>query len=203
MHRPRRLLIATTNHGKLAEYKGLLSTVPLEIVGLSDIGTFEPIAETGDSFGENSAIKAAGYALQAGLLTAADDSGLEVVALGGRPGVLSARYGGSDLSDEERNICLLNEMKGVPAAERKARFVCAISLADTVGKLIVTVSGVCPGSIAIESRGSHGFGYDPIFVPDGYAQTFGELSGGEKATISHRARAAEIFIHDLLDFMGV
>jgi XTP/dITP diphosphohydrolase len=202
MHRPRQLLIATTNNGKLAEYGGLLSLVPLEIVGLPSLPAFESVPETGSTFDENSAIKAVGYARQTGLLTAADDSGLEVDALGGRPGVHSARYGGVDLSDKERNEHLLNEMKQIAPAERSARFVCSISLASKVGEMIFTVNGICPGSIATEPRGGHGFGYDPIFVPDGYDQTFGELPDSVKAKISHRARASGIFIRDLLDFMG-
>jgi XTP/dITP diphosphohydrolase len=124
-------------------------------------------------------------------LTLADDSGLEVAALGGAPGVYSARYAGVGATDAERTSKLLLELASTGDEERRARFVCVIALADAEGAQVETFTGTCEGSIAREPRGTHGFGYDPVFIPDGYQESFGQLSSAVKHKISHRARALQ------------
>jgi XTP/dITP diphosphohydrolase len=185
----RRLLVASYNQGKLRELRELLCEIPLRITNLDDLPNLQPVPETGSTFAENASLKAAGYAKQTHLLTIADDSGLEVKALGGRPGVFSARYAGADASDEQRTQKLLSEMASLSAEQRSARFCCWVAVADEGGEIIHTSNGVCEGQIAIAPRGSGGFGYDPIFIPDAFQQTFGELKPQIKNQISHRARA--------------
>ncbi len=187
--RQRTLLVATHNKGKLVELRELLAEVPLTISDLSSFPTIEPIAETGKTFADNSTLKASGYAKQTGLLTLADDSGLEVDALDGTPGVFSARYGGSGASDSDRTAKLLRELSAVMVEARTARFVSVIAIADEDGQIVNLSMGKCDGRIAEAPRGSHGFGYDPVFIPDGFNQTFGEIEAQVKNRISHRARA--------------
>ncbi len=196
------LLVATGNAGKLRELRQLLAGVPVTLLSLNDCDAGPEIEETGTTFEENAALKAKGYARRTGLLTMADDSGLAVDALGGSPGVHSARYGGDDLGYREKMMSLLDEID-VADAGRRARFVCSIALASPTGELIFTSQGACEGRIAEEPRGSLGFGYDPIFIPDGHDGTFGELSADVKAEISHRARAGEKFVRYFLDFIEV
>ncbi|MBV9209056.1 MAG: XTP/dITP diphosphatase [Acidobacteria bacterium] len=183
------ILIATHNEGKLREFQSLLAESSYRLHSLKDFPSVAEVEETGDTFAANAMLKAIGYAAQTGLLTLADDSGLEVVALGGAPGVYSARYAGAEATDAERTVKLLSELSGTPDEERRARFVCVIALADASGTQIETFTGACEGSIAREPRGTHGFGYDPIFIPDGYQETFGQLPTAVKQKISHRARA--------------
>lgn len=185
----RGLLLATHNKGKLREMSKLLCDLPFEIVDLKAFPSTQPIPETGTTFIENASLKAVGYARQTGLLTVADDSGLEVDALGGAPGVLSARYGGPGAPDAERTRIILAELSSVPAERRTARFVSAIVIADEHGNVINQSSGTCSGRIANAPIGSGGFGYDPVFIPEGYDKTFGQLPLDIKNTISHRARA--------------
>ena len=199
----RKLLVATNNHGKLGELRDLLSGLPVNLGSLLDCGHFDEIEETGSTFAGNAVLKASGYARQAGLLAIADDSGLEVAALGGRPGVLSARYGGADISFAEKMEKLLDELDRSGSSERNARFVCAIAIADATGNILYITEGICAGKIATVPRGNNGFGYDPLFVPDGFDQTFGELSEAIKRKISHRARAFEQIIPFLRDFIAV
>ncbi|OLE52134.1 MAG: non-canonical purine NTP pyrophosphatase, RdgB/HAM1 family [Acidobacteria bacterium 13_1_20CM_3_53_8] len=186
---PKELLIATFNRGKVIEIETLLSELPLKPRDLSEFTTIELIAETGTSFEENAILKAEGYAAQTRLWTLADDSGLEVEALGGAPGILSARYAGEDASDSERNRKLLYELAKAGDVARRARFVCAIALSDPSAKTSHLSLGTCEGTISYEMRGRHGFGYDSVFIPDGYEQTFGELPSEIKERISHRAHA--------------
>jgi XTP/dITP diphosphohydrolase len=182
------LVIATHNRGKLSELCELLRDLPFSLRDLNSFPLIEPVAETGDTFAENAALKARDYAQQTRLMTLADDSGLEVGSLGGAPGVRSARYAGKDASDKERTNKLLAELsKG--GSDRTARFVSAIAIANTAGLILNVSMGVCEGRIANAPRGASGFGYDPVFVPNGYDQTFGELSSEVKNQISHRARA--------------
>lgn len=184
-----RLLIATHNPGKLEEYKELLKELPLELVSLADLGVTMQVEETGTTFVENALLKARAYAKATGLVTIADDSGLEVKALGGAPGVHSARYGGANLSDQERYERLLRAMADIPRAERKARFRCVIAVAWPDGRCAF-VEGTCEGEIAYAPRGEHGFGYDPIFYLPECGRTMAELPPEVKNQISHRAAAA-------------
>ena len=196
----RGLLIATSNQGKLAELRELLTNLPFTLFALADYPHIQIVAETGLTFIENASIKASDYARQTGLLTLADDSGLEVEGLHGAPGVFSARYLNESASYADRIQALLTELSGSCRAERAARFVCAVAISDARGSLVHVSVGICKGQLAKSPRGSGGFGYDPIFVPDGYNLTFAELSTHTKNLISHRARAlreAREFLHCL------
>ncbi|HEX8128924.1 MAG TPA: XTP/dITP diphosphatase [Pyrinomonadaceae bacterium] len=183
------LLIATNNAGKIRELNGLLANIPLRLRQLSEFPQIEEVEETGRTFAENALLKARLYSRQTNLWTLADDSGLEVDALGGAPGVLSARYAGQNATDEERNARLLAELSLTHGEHRTARFICAIALYDPATHATEIFNGTCEGRIANRPRGHHGFGYDPLFVPSGHTQTFGELSEAVKQQISHRARA--------------
>jgi XTP/dITP diphosphohydrolase len=183
------LLIATGNKGKVAELRSLLAGLPLRLRDLAEFPSAREVEETGRTFSDNAALKAQGYAEQTGLWTLADDSGLEVDALGGAPGVFSARYGGEGLTDADRVTRLLEELSRTDAKERRARFVCVIAIADPRGQVMNLSTGTCVGQIVHAPRGTHGFGYDPIFLPDGFEQTFGELTAEIKQDISHRALA--------------
>jgi len=183
-----KLLIATSNPGKITEITALLRGLPCQVIGLSELPRSLPtVAETGASFTENALIKAAHYQALTGLTALADDSGLEVEALGGAPGVYSARYAGEGASDAARIARLLNEMKDLPDDQRTARFVCSLALVGSRVRRIF--EGRCAGVIAGEPRGSGGFGYDPIFVDVELDRTFAELTREEKARRSHRGRA--------------
>ena len=189
MTTPQHLLVATQNNGKLEELRQLLADLPLELCGLTDFRDVSEVPETGESFIENASLKAAGYAKQTGLLTLADDSGLEVDALGGTPGIFSARYGGAGASDADRTARLLAELSMIPAAARSARFVSAVAIANNRGQILNVSVGNCDGQIGFAASGSAGFGYDPVFIPSGYDKTFAELESAIKNQISHRARA--------------
>ncbi|CAN5643247.1 XTP/dITP diphosphatase [soil metagenome] len=197
-----KLLVATGNIGKLRELRQLLAHVPVTLLSLNEVDAGPEVEETGTTFDENAVLKAIGYSRRTGLLTMADDSGLAVDALGGAPGVFSARYGSEYLGYPEKMKLLLDEID-LADAGRRARFVCSIALSSPAGEMIFTSQGVCEGRIAEEPRGSLGFGYDPIFIPDGHDGTFGELSADVKAEISHRARAVEKFVRYFLDFIEV
>lgn len=183
------LLIATFNQGKLQELRQLLVKLPFVICDLGDSPSIQPIPETGQTFIENASLKATGYAKQTGLLTLADDSGLEVDDLSGAPGVLSARYAHAVASDADRTSKLLTELAQVRGSTRVGRFVSVIAIADEVGRLVNVSIGTCQGRIAETPRGTNGFGYDPVFLPDGFDQTFAELETEVKNRISHRAQA--------------
>jgi XTP/dITP diphosphohydrolase len=184
-----RLLVATNNPGKVREFHALLAGLAVEITFPAQEGLVLEVEESGDTFEENARIKAVTYARASGLPTLADDSGLEVDALGGAPGAHSARYAGPDADDADRYRKLLAALKGVPANQRSARFRCTVALALPDGK-VHTADGVCEGEIGFAPRGQHGFGYDPVFIVAGSAgQTMAELPEDEKNRISHRARA--------------
>ncbi len=183
------LLIATTNPGKLREYAAIFGGLPLELRMLADLGITDDVEETGATFAANATLKAEYYAARSGMLTLADDSGLEVAALGGEPGVYSARYAGPGASDADRNALLLKKLDSVPFHSRLARFVCVIALALPGGP-IELVEGVLPGVIEFEPRGENGFGYDPLFYLVDENKTLAELPSERKNQISHRARAA-------------
>lgn len=195
------LLIATSNEGKLREWRAILTDVPFELVGLPGFPEVEPVPETGATFIENASLKATGYARQTKVLTLADDSGLLIEALGGAPGVLSARYFGEATSYAARNLTLLAPMKGV--TDRSAHFVCAVAIADSGGRLLHVLERECEGNIAASPRGAGGFGYDPIFIPAGQCQTFAELPSELKNLISHRALAAAAARDFLSSLTGV
>ena len=186
-----KLLIATNNPGKVREYEELLETLPaaVEITYPAQEGLALEVEESGETFEENARLKALAFAQASGLLTLADDSGLEVDALDGAPGVRSARYGGPGANDVDRYRKLLGALAGVPAGRRSARFRCVVALAQPDGT-IHTADGTCEGEIGHEPRGTHGFGYDPVFVVDGYGgRTMAELAPEIKNRISHRGRA--------------
>jgi XTP/dITP diphosphohydrolase len=184
-----KLLIATGNAHKLREIRAILNLPGLEIVSPRDWPHPLPaVEEDGITFEENAVKKALFTALATGLWTLADDSGLEVEALGNAPGVRSARYAGEPSNDANNNALLLANLG--QNADRRARFRCAIALCSPKGRSQV-VDGSCPGSILTAPRGAHGFGYDPLFVPDGHTQTFAELGDTQKNAISHRAKALQ------------
>ena len=185
------VLLATTNLHKLEEYRAIFSDLSLKLVSLNDIHLAVEVDETGSTFAENAELKARTYAQMSHMLTLADDSGLEIDALNGIPGVYSARYLGSETSYEERFRVILERMKDLPPEKRSARFCCVIALADPSGT-IRSVEGVVEGVIADYPRGSHGFGYDPIFLLPELGKTFAELEPEYKNRISHRARAARL-----------
>ncbi len=194
------LVIATKNPGKIKEMTELLAHLPLVLRGLDEFPAVEEPPETGATFTENAVLKARYYALQTGARSLADDSGLEVAALGGAPGVLSARYAGAAATDQERIGKLLGELNAAPESHRHARFVCAMAIAAANGEIERIAEGFCAGEIARTARGTNGFGYDPIFIPDGFTETFGELAGGIKSRLSHRARAINNIIEYLHEF---
>ncbi|HEV7700181.1 MAG TPA: RdgB/HAM1 family non-canonical purine NTP pyrophosphatase [Pyrinomonadaceae bacterium] len=199
----KRLLIATNNQGKVEELRGMFAGSSIEVVSLAAFGNIPEIEETGATFAENARLKAAGYALATGLPALADDSGLQVAALGGRPGVLSARYGSEVSSFAQKIEMLLAEVLASGSQDRSARFVCDITLASPNGEIVATKEGICDGLIIEKPRGSGGFGYDPIFMPLGYEKTFGELSSAIKSQISHRARAFSLIMPILRDYFGI
>ncbi len=197
----KQILVATNNHGKVAELRLLLAGLDVDLVTLADV-RHDEVDETGSTFVENAELKAASYALQTGLPAIADDSGLAIDALSGRPGVLSARYAGANTPFEKKIEMLLDEIDNSARETRLARFVCAISIADKNGNILETKTGICEGSIAPNARGTGGFGYDPVFIPDGYDKTFGELSSDIKSKISHRGRAFREIIPFLRHFIA-
>ncbi len=194
------ILIATKNANKTKELKKLLLNSEVILKDLNEIPNICEAAETGKTFVENAVLKAKSYALQTKMWTLADDSGLEVEALCGAPGIFSARYAGKNATDKENVEKLLRELKRVVDKQRQAKFVCAVTISDEKGEVKFIAEGVCEGKIAVKPSGTSGFGYDPIFIPDGFEQTFGELSVETKQKISHRARAAAKIIRFFADF---
>jgi len=187
-----RVLVATRSIHKLRELRELLADFPLDLVSLDEMGIEDEVTETGRTFETNARLKATAYARLSGLPTLADDSGLEVDALGGGPGVRTRRYAGERASDRENNAKLLRALRGLPPEQRRARYVCVAASAAPGGGLI-SAEGLCEGTLLTRPRGSGGFGYDPIFEPASErpgGRTLGQWSAAEKNRISHRARAA-------------
>ncbi|HKZ32098.1 MAG TPA: RdgB/HAM1 family non-canonical purine NTP pyrophosphatase [Vicinamibacteria bacterium] len=182
------LLLASQNPGKLEEMRLLAQGLPFRVLGPAEIGLVEAPEETGASFLENARIKALAYARRSGRLTVADDSGLSVDALGGAPGLFSSRFGGDGASDLARNRLLLEKLRGVPLAERGARFTSAVVVARGDAVLFEAEESVS-GFIADAMRGTNGFGYDPLFFYPPYDRTFGEVPRAEKDKVSHRGKA--------------
>lgn len=180
------ILLASTNPGKIAELNHLLGRAGFEVTGLDGLATTHEI-ETGSTFEENALLKARYFQKTSGLVTLADDSGLEVEALDGAPGIYSARYGGANASDEDRVNKLLEALKDVPAERRGARFVCVAAVAWDGGEQ--TFTGEATGRILTQPCGKDGFGYDPVFFFEPLGKTFAELTKNEKAKVSHRGIA--------------
>jgi XTP/dITP diphosphohydrolase len=185
-----RLLLASANQGKLRELRTILDGLPVELVGLAEAGLGDPpeVEETGDTFLENALLKARAYAAWSGLAAVADDSGLEVDALGGAPGVRSARYAGQGAGDQANLDKLLAELSGVPSERRTARFRCAAVLHDS-GQGTWHAEAAWDGRVLEAPRGSGGFGYDPVFLPDGWDKTSAEVDQATKDAASHRGKA--------------
>jgi XTP/dITP diphosphohydrolase len=183
------ILLATANEGKVREFRMLFKDLPVRLVGLRDAHVTEEIEETGATFEANARLKAETYARLSGLWALADDSGLEVDALGGEPGVRSRRYAGTDATDAQLVQYLLRKLRGVPVERRQARFRSVIAIASPEGVQHM-VEGECRGVIAFEPRGTEGFGYDPIFYLPEKGKTLAELPLNEKNQVSHRGRAA-------------
>ena len=200
---PKSLVLATGNSGKIAELTDLFRDLPFELKSLRDFEQIVDIDETGSTFRENAELKARGFAMQTRHLSLADDSGLEIEALGNAPGVHSARFAGASAGYDVKIPKLLEMLDATGDASRRARFVCVMALADPDGRVVYSAEGVCNGSIAFSPRGDNGFGYDPIFSPDGFGLTFGELGDEIKRAVSHRAKAAALIIRYLLDFIAV
>ena len=184
-----KLLIATNNPGKQAEFKEILAALPLTLTSPAEEGLQLDPEETGVTFAENAILKARAYAQQTVLWALADDSGFEVAGLDGAPGIISARYAGAGISDSDRIAFLLQRLERVNRNQRSARFVCVAALADPTGSIAGVTHGICEGLIIDQPRGGGGFGYDPIFIPQGFDKTFAELPADIKNVISHRARA--------------
>lgn len=183
----RTIVLASRNAHKVREIRSILREINATVLSLEDFPDIPEIPETGESFAENALIKARAVFEHTGLWTLSDDSGLEVDALGGAPGVYSARFAGRERDYAANNRKLLEALQGIPPERRTARFRCVVAI---VGPGVErTVEGVVEGRIIEELRGSGGFGYDPLFVPEGYEQTFAELGEAVKNHISHRARA--------------
>jgi XTP/dITP diphosphohydrolase len=184
------LLLGTTNPGKVAEVEAFLKNVPLKVHSLTGLGSAPEVVEDGLTFEENALKKARTFAEHSGYVTLADDSGLEVDALNGAPGIYSARYAGERATDAANNRKLLYELRDVPWEDRSARFVCVLALVAPMSQQVqVTVRDSCEGTIMFAPRGEHGFGYDPLFFFPPLGKTFGELDRETKAGVSHRGKA--------------
>ena len=188
-----KLLLATNNPGKVREFRRLLTGVPFAVVTPADLGIALDVEEPGSTYAENAGIKARAFAAAGNCLALADDSGIEVDALDGRPGVYSARYGGPGLNDADRTNLLLRELEGTPGDKRGARYFATVAVATPDGE-VKTFDGTQCGSIGREWRGTGGFGYDPVFIATVDGRTNGELSDAEKDAISHRGQAVRAAI---------
>lgn len=187
-----KIVAATGNAHKIQEIEAITKSFGMNIITKAEAGIGElDVEETGSTFEENSLLKAETIMKATGLAAIADDSGLETDALDGAPGVYSARFSGENATDESNNLKLLELMKDVPDDKRGARFVSVVTLCLPDGTAI-SARGECPGTIRRSPRGDGGFGYDPLFVPDGYDRTYAEISAEEKNAISHRAKALEL-----------
>ena len=194
-----KFVLATHNPGKIREMSAILGELGVEVVSPADVGITVDVEETGTTFAENAMLKAKAICAAAGLPAIADDSGLCVDALGGGPGVYSARYGGEGLDDKGRYMLLLNSMRG--QTTRKAHFACAIACAFPTGDEL-TAQGQCDGAIAFAPMGEGGFGYDPVFLVPEMGKTFGQLTAQEKSAISHRGKALRDFSEKLATYLN-
>lgn len=196
----KKIIIATKNKGKAKDFEALFAPLGYDVLTLHDVAEEMDVEETGTTFEENALLKATALADHLQTIVIADDSGLEIDALDGRPGIYSARYAGEDKSDEANIDKVLEELKDVKELERSARFVCAIAVASPT-KEPFTVRGTCEGMIATERKGNNGFGYDPIFYVPSEKKMMAELSGEEKGAISHRGNAIKQLASNLTDLL--
>jgi XTP/dITP diphosphohydrolase len=194
------IVVATKNHGKVAEIAAVIAELPTRVMSLAECGDIPEAVEDGKTFWENAILKAKHYALYTKKVCLADDSGLEVDALAGAPGVYSARFAGDESSDAANNKKLLAELQGIPADKRTARFRCVLALVDNADVLF-TVDGVCEGIILDTPRGQEGFGYDPLFLIPRLGKTLAELTLAEKNAISHRGQALENMADKLVRYL--
>jgi len=195
------MVLGTRNHGKIAEFRSLFKGMYIKLLSFYDFPDMPPVEEDGRTFRENAEKKAKTIAKATGRIAVSDDSGLEVDFLDAVPGVSSARFAGERATDRENARKVLKMLDSVPWEKRGARFVCVVCASTPKGKTI-SAEGVCKGKISFEMRGSHGFGYDPIFVPDGYRMTMAEIDPELKNKISHRAEAMRKFRKVLKGFIG-
>jgi XTP/dITP diphosphohydrolase len=194
------MILGTRNHGKIAEFRSLFKGMYIKLLSFYDFPDIPAVVEDGKTFQENAAKKAKAIAKATGRIAVSDDSGLEVDFLDAVPGVYSARFAGERATDRDNARKVLKMLDGVPWEERTARFVCVICAATPKGKTI-NAEGTCTGTISFEMRGSHGFGYDPIFIPSGYQLTMAEMEPELKNRISHRADAMKKFRKVLKGFV--
>ena len=192
------LVVGSHNAKKAAELVELLEPHGFRVVTLADVGADFEVDETGKTFAENAALKAVQYAKHLNKWVLADDSGIAVDALGGAPGVYSARFAGTDADDEANNKKLLADLKDEPPDKRTAHYVCHVVVADPSGEIRAETSAICRGRIRLEPVGENGFGYDPLFEVVEYHQTFGELDPCVKRVLSHRSRALRQIVPDLV-----
>jgi len=197
----RSVIIATKNAGKAKDFERIFKPYGVEVKTLLDFPDIEDVEETGQTFEENAIIKAEAISKEFNQMVIADDSGVIVDALDGRPGVYSARYAGEDKNDEANNNKVLEEMVNVAEKDRTARFYCAIAVAIP-GRPTITVNGSCEGAILFERRGTNGFGYDPIFLVTSMHKSMAELTLDEKNQISHRAKAMKKLESQLTEFIA-
>lgn len=202
------LVLGTTNEGKVRELAHLLAPHGIVCRSLAEMPGAVTVEETGTTFAENAALKAAAQAVALGSWVLAEDSGLVVPSLGGAPGVYSARFAGAAAADDSRsaddrnNAALLARLAGGTAAARAAHYACHAALAEPGGRIVATAAGVCHGRLATAARGRGGFGYDPLFIVPEYHRTFGELPAAVKGVISHRARAVRAILPAIVDHLG-
>ncbi len=197
----RQIVLSSRNRKKSAEIAGLLAPHNISVLSVADFPACPEVEETGSSFAENAALKATVIAKLLGCWVLAEDSGICVDALGGRPGIYSARYSGENATDESNNSLLLTELAGVPDEQRGAFYVCHACVSDPNGVVRVAVEATCRGRITRTPRGSNGFGYDPYFLIPEYHRTFGELGPSVKQQLSHRARAFQRLVPQLVDVL--
>jgi XTP/dITP diphosphohydrolase len=196
-----RLVIGTTNAAKGRELRELLAPYGFQVQTLKDFSSPPEVIEDGDSFGANAGKKAHEFARHLNAWVLADDSGIEVDALGGRPGIYSARYAGPSATDDENNAKLLEELGDTPIGKRTAQYVCHVALADPAGKIRAESAAICRGRIVFGPIGGNGFGYDPLFDVVEYHKTFGQLGPRVKAALSHRGRALRAIVPKLIAAM--
>ncbi|MFJ7971152.1 XTP/dITP diphosphatase [Psychrobacillus sp. NPDC096389] len=197
----KKIIIATKNKGKAKDFEALFGPLGYEVLTLHDVAEDMDVEETGTTFEENALLKATALANHLQTMVIADDSGLEIDALDGRPGIYSARYAGEEKSDEANIDKVLEELKDIKESERTARFVCAIAVASPNSEPF-TVRGTCEGTIAKERKGTNGFGYDPIFFVPAENKMMAELTAEEKGAISHRGNALQLLAVNLDDLVG-
>ena len=183
------LIVASRNKGKVNEIKELLADLPVRVTSLLDYPKISDVVEDGKTYKANALKKAVAVAKATGKMALADDSGIEVAALGNAPGIYSSRFAGKGAGEKDKNRKLFEMLQGMPMSKRRARYRCVVALVDGKARTIGTAQGTCGGYITTEERGANGFGFDPVFLLKRYGRTFGELSPSLKAKISHRARA--------------